>query len=286
MEFLYDIKDRIQSIMPNNMMSKRLSPNMPNTITESMTSHRRREHQNDTTPVEVLENGDVVLNNGAVLNGEVVANAAAVANSVNMPKKSLANGNVVLSNNNVVRPNIDNSVPSLPVNVVNKGDVMLSNGNVVAKNNVRNIAMNNIAMNNAVMNNAAMNNAAMNNAAMNNAAMNNAILNNAAMNNAAITDNVTRNNIIKNAVLNENVARNTMMDNTSEMVNMPVNLEPPMANSYHSLNNAQMNTAASQSCPIAMPGKPNEYCTPAPFIGAGPYQLVVSAYGQPTVSSN
>jgi hypothetical protein len=113
------------SELPNSLMSSRRVPNL-----SLKKKYMNKKTMSDHHPLHVLSNGNVVMSNGNILNGRAVQSHSEVSNSNSKPVSGTPDGKVKLSNGNTIVVNTQ-KVPALPVEVKDK-HIMMSNGSIVS----------------------------------------------------------------------------------------------------------------------------------------------------------
>lgn len=238
--------------MPNSLMSSKRRPNLP--PEHNLRKEFARENNlpirnmSNATPAKVLPNGNVVLTNGNVLNGSTVAAHANMSNATSVPQQTLPGGNKLMSNGNTVSP-MGSSSAGMPSAIVN-GNVVMSNGNTVSPSILAQIPPQSPSMANQV----------------------GPIVNTSAVSmNAGVQAANAINSVHANAINSGMHAANVMSGN--------------MAQSNYQVMSAMNNLHGA--CAIAPPASVMNYCTPAPFHSAGGerYFYVGEAYGRPVASS-
>jgi len=123
--------------LPNTLMASRRRPNLPpakrvlsNPYNGERFDVKKNLMNKMNHPVQVLPNGNVVMSNGNIVNGKAVLSHSNVSNSNSSPVRKIDPEKVLLSNGNSI--NVKNQkLPAFPVGVVNK-HVLMSNGNTIS----------------------------------------------------------------------------------------------------------------------------------------------------------
>jgi hypothetical protein len=123
---------KILMSLPSSLLSNRRVPNISGGFTNPFDIKKNLMNKKTMSdhPLHVLPNGNVVLSNGNIVNGKAIFSHGNVSDVNASPVKRVAEDKVLMSNGNIIDVNHQKKA-SLPVGVIDK-HVIMSNGNLIS----------------------------------------------------------------------------------------------------------------------------------------------------------